>query len=117
MRAHLAGRVPSGEDDMKLAVWKSHPGGTIAPNPRVSTEFVVHFVKHQKKNGSLFTIGVWEKQQLRAICHVAPLDSALTAVRCEMEHAVTLASWLGPVRRFILAHLKALMVKGIEFGS
>jgi len=30
---------------------------------------------------------------------------------------VTLASWLGPVRRFILAHLKALMVKGIEFGS
>ena len=28
-----------------------------------------------------------------------------------------LASWLGPLRRFVLAHLKALRVKRIEFCS
>jgi hypothetical protein len=34
-----------------------------------------------------------------------------------LSGSVLLASWLGPLRRFVLAHLKALRVKRIEFCS
>jgi hypothetical protein len=52
-------------------------------------EFAVHFLKHPAggRRTDRYTVAVWERQQLRAICHVAPIDRALAALRREMESA------------------------------
>jgi hypothetical protein len=54
-----------------------------------SAEFGLHIFKRRagETGVELYTIGVWEGTQLRAICHDACLECALTAIRCEMEKA------------------------------
>jgi hypothetical protein len=55
----------------------------------MNKEFAVHFLKHRAggRRANRYTVAVWEQQQLRAICHVAPIDRALAALRREMESA------------------------------
>lgn len=61
-------------------------GDTIKRNP--TSEFTVHFLKHNRPSKKpLYTVAVWERNHLRAICHVAPVESVLTALRHEMENS------------------------------
>jgi len=65
----------------------SYPNtGMVERKPRM--EFSIHFLKHKRiGRRALYTVGIWESNQLRAICHVAPIDSAVAALRREMEKA------------------------------
>jgi hypothetical protein len=52
-----------------------------------NAEFGLHVLKRRTpgKQEDRYTIGVWEDDVLLAICHDACLDSALVAIRREME--------------------------------
>jgi hypothetical protein len=52
-------------------------------------EFGLHVFKRRAsgQKGDRYTIGVWQGMCQRAICHDAPIDIALAAVRNEMEKA------------------------------
>ena len=52
-----------------------------------NTEFDLHVFKRRtlRKQEDRYTIGVWKGHVLVAVCHDACLESALAAVRCEME--------------------------------
>jgi hypothetical protein len=54
-----------------------------------NTEFGLHVLKRRAsgQQGDRYTIGVWEGTCQRAICHDASLDSAMAALRREMENA------------------------------
>ena len=54
-----------------------------------SAEFGLHVLKRRagEPGVELYTIGVWEGTQQRAICHDACLECALNAIRGEMEKA------------------------------
>ena len=54
-----------------------------------NAEFGLHVFKRRAsgQKGDRYTIGVWENTCQRVICHDACIDSALTAIRNEMEKA------------------------------
>ena len=56
--------------------------------PNGNIEFALHVLKRRASSGDdRYTIGRWEGTVLRAICHDACLDAALSALRREMETA------------------------------
>lgn len=58
------------------------PSSFATPN----REFGLHILKHvHEKEPSTYTIGVWEGQTLRAICHIKGLSGALLAIAKEFE--------------------------------
>jgi len=56
---------------------------------KTSAEFGLHLFKRKANGdqGDRYTVGVWQGTWHRAICHDACLDSALDAIRREMQDA------------------------------
>jgi hypothetical protein len=57
-----------------------------------NSEFVLHILKSPRRGvDPVYTIGIWQctatGSQLRAICHVEPIERALAAIRRELNHA------------------------------
>lgn len=53
------------------------------------SEFDLHVLK-RPANGSRpdqYTIGVWDGQQIRSLCHIAPIEVAVQALRQALEAA------------------------------
>lgn len=63
--------------------------GARSTATRSSSEFALNVFKRRRGEPGveLYTIGVWEGTQQRAICHDACLECALNAIRYEMEKA------------------------------
>lgn len=58
------------------------------PSATSNREFALQVLKHVRQNGAhAYTIGVWEGQTLRAICHVKGIAGALLALAKEFENA------------------------------
>ena len=56
-------------------------------SPNENAEFGLHVFKRRTsgRHEDRYTIGVWKSDVLLTICHDACLESALAALRCEME--------------------------------
>lgn len=57
-----------------------------------NSEFVLRVLKSVDRGTEpLYTIGIWQKtgtgSELRAICHVEPIDRAIAAIRRELRNA------------------------------
>lgn len=55
-----------------------------------NSEFDLHVWKRPGTGGrpDVYTIGVWEDQQkIRSLCHIAPIEAALTTLREALETA------------------------------
>jgi hypothetical protein len=53
------------------------------------SEFDLHVWKRPANGGrpDQYTIGVWDGQQIRSLCHIAPIEVALQALRQALETA------------------------------
>lgn len=53
------------------------------------SEFDLHVWKKPAtgSNPDQYTIGVWDGQQIRSLCHIAPIESALQTLRHALETA------------------------------
>jgi hypothetical protein len=53
------------------------------------SEFDLHIWKRAGICGrpDVYTIGVWDGQQIRSLCHIAPIEAALATLRQVLENA------------------------------
>ena len=53
------------------------------------SEFDLHVWKRPGIGGrpDVYTIGVWDGQQIRSLCHIEPIDAALATLRDALETA------------------------------
>jgi len=52
-------------------------------------EFDLHVWKKRSTDGEedLYTIGVWDGNQIKSLCHIAPIEIALAILRNALETA------------------------------
>ena len=70
-----------------IASAPSRVGSFSMTSPNGNAEFGLHVFRRRTpgKQEDRYTIGLWKGDVLLAICHDACLESALAALRCEME--------------------------------